>query len=114
MRDKIQDCILIANELIDSNIKDKSPTLLVKMDFYKAFDCVAWEYIDYVLNICGFGLRWKAWIQAYISTTHASVIFNGTIKWQIQSSRGILQGDPLSLFLFVITAEGLTRMRLKA
>ena len=40
-----------------------------------------------------------------ISTTRFLVLVNGTLSGFFQSSRGLRQGDPLSLFLFVLAME---------
>lgn len=57
---QIQDSIVIANKLIDSRIKEKLPWILHKLDFFKALDCVSWDYLDYILAMMGFRLRWRS------------------------------------------------------
>lgn len=41
--------VLIANELIDSWIKNGKPGLICKLDFTKTFDTVSWEFIEKLL-----------------------------------------------------------------
>lgn len=77
---QIHDSILIANELIDSRIREKKPGYAMKLDFYKAFDSFSWEYLDYMLDRCGFSLKWRSWVRACISSAHFSVLYNGSAK----------------------------------
>lgn len=54
---QIHDEILIANEIIDSTLRRKESGLLLKLDFFKAFDSVFLWFLDYMLMRMGFGLR---------------------------------------------------------
>lgn len=54
---QIQDNMLVVNEIINSQIRSKKLGMILKLDFYKAFDCIAWEYIDYMMERMGFGQK---------------------------------------------------------
>ena len=56
----------------------------------------------------GFGKRWISWISWCISTPSFLVIMNGTPLGFFQNSRGLRQGDSLSLYLFVLAMEALS------
>ena len=58
----------------------------------------------------GFEENWTGWISKCISTTMFSVLINSTSTEFFNSSRGLRQEDPLSLYLFVIEMEALCRL----
>lgn len=61
----------------------------------------------------------KAWVDIIIkcvSTISYSMSINGNMSIPFKGTRGLRQGDPLSLFFFLIYSEGLsslTRLALK-
>ena len=58
----------------------------------------------------GFDDRWCALIMKYVTTVSYSVKINGKPNGHIAPSRGIKQGDPLSPYLFLLCAEGLSAL----
>ena len=111
---QITDSVLIANEILDSRLKDKLPRIICKLDIEKAYDHVNWHFLLYLLDRCGFPGKWFHWIHYCISTVCFSILINGNPEGFFGSSRGIRQGDPLSPFLFVLIMEALSRMMSKA
>ncbi|WMV36298.1 hypothetical protein MTR67_029683 [Solanum verrucosum] len=107
---QIMDAVLIANEAVDSKISQKKPGILCKLDIEKAFDHVNWEYILQVLRQMGFGAKWVNWVKFCISTVKFSILVNGGPEGFFNAQRGIRQGDPMSLFLFILAMEGLNSM----
>ena len=63
-----------------------------------------------MLHRCGFGERWKEWIEWCISSVRFFILVNETLEGFFNSSQGIRQEDPLSLLLFVLAMEDLSRM----
>ena len=53
----------------------------------------------------GFGRKWVNWINWCISTASFSVMVNGSPTNFFRSFRGLRQGDPLSLYLFILGME---------
>ncbi|KAF5465994.1 hypothetical protein F2P56_015953, partial [Juglans regia] len=107
---QIIDSVLIANECVDSRMREGAPGVLCKLDMEKAYDHVNWNFLLYMLRRCGFGEKWCGWISHCISTIRFSVLVNGQPCGYFPSSRGLRQGDPLSPFLFDIVMEALSRM----
>ncbi|WMV55749.1 hypothetical protein MTR67_049134 [Solanum verrucosum] len=107
---QITDAILIANECLDSRVKEKSPGVMCKLDIEKAYDYVNWSFLLEIMQRMGFGLKWIRWIKFCISTVKFSILINGSPEGFFPSDRGLRQGDPLSPFLFIIVMEGLNNM----
>ena len=81
--------------------------MLCKLDLEKAYDHVDWSFLCVVLAKLGFGERWIMWCT---STASFSVLVNGSLHGFFLSSRGLMQGDPLSPYLFVIIMKSFNRM----
>lgn len=87
----------------------KSATLLC-LDFEKAYDRVQWPYMKRVLRKQGFGAKWMNLIETIYSGQETAVSINGMVGKRFEVSRGVLQGDPISPFLFVLQMVPLSNM----
>lgn len=60
-----------------------------------------------MMRSIGFGEIWICWIKECLVTAKIAVLVNGSPMNEFSMSRGLRQGDPLSLLLFLIATEGL-------
>ncbi|XP_058757173.1 uncharacterized protein LOC131630412 [Vicia villosa] len=58
----------------------------------------------------GFGSKWMSWMKGSVFSISVSVLVNRSPTDEFKASRGLLQGDTLSPFLFLLVAEGLAGM----
>lgn len=104
------DGVVVANEILDFAKRRKKRCLMFKVDFAQAKDCVERDFLEKVLMAMGFGNKWLKWIKGGVFNSFLSVLVNGSTTEDFKVTRGLKQGDPLSLFLFSIVVEGLATM----
>ncbi|XP_042492649.1 uncharacterized protein LOC122072150 [Macadamia integrifolia] len=81
----------------------------LKLDVQKAFDTVEWEFLFDVLRKFGFSQLWIGWINQILASSKFSVLVNGSPMGFFGVEKGLHQGDPLSLLLFILAKEALCR-----
>lgn len=107
---QIHEAIGAAQEALHSIRCKHLKSIILKIDLSKAFDRVSWLYIKMLLIHLGLPHNFINWIMACITTPTFSVLINGSASHFFHSERGLRQGCPLSLLLFIIVMEGLSRL----
>jgi hypothetical protein len=78
----------------------------MKLDMAKAYDRVEWSYLQTIMSQLGFNDNCVNLIMKCVESVKLLVKINGHISEVFSPTRGIHQGDPLSLYLFLFCAEG--------
>ncbi|XP_020270581.1 uncharacterized protein LOC109845720 [Asparagus officinalis] len=88
----------------------KKELCAIKVDFFKAFDCVNWDFLLILLKARGFSDLWCTWILNILSSAKSAVLVNGSPTAFFRCHRGLKQGDSLSPLLFLLIVDVLSKM----
>jgi hypothetical protein len=113
----ITDNVLVAFEALhtmQTRMKGKKGYVALKLDMSKAYDRVKWGFLEEIMRKLGFGERWIGHIMQCVQSVTYGILINGTPFGNIHPTRGLRQGDPLSPYLFLLCAEGLSALLHKA
>jgi len=99
--ENIQNAEAIMNHCDMNNID----SLLIFLDYSKAFDCVEWHLIDKALSMYGFKDNLRMLIGCIYNLNDSCIVNNGNISRYFKLSRGLRQGCPLSPYLFILIVE---------
>ncbi|KAF7843911.1 uncharacterized protein G2W53_000816 [Senna tora] len=109
----ISDSILLASELmtfVHKARKVKTKWCAFKLDIQKAYDKLSWDFLQAVMIKMAFPTNVIQVIMQYVTTVSYSLMLNGQQVGSFCPQRGILQGDPLSPYLFLLCSNILSCM----
>ena len=82
---------------------------ILQINFYKAFNTISHEFIISTASKLGIPVTLLNWIRIFLSDLTAQLNLNGYLSDPISVKCGIRQGFPLSMLLFLIGIELLTK-----
>lgn len=85
--------------------KNKQGYVSIQIDIEKAYDRLEWNFIKKTLTNKGFYSNLINTIMNYVTRVSLSILVNGLPSNNIHPTRGIRQGDPLSLYLFILRGD---------
>ena len=91
--------------MIHSSKSSKRSSLIIAVDFRKAFDSLNHSFIDTCLEALNFGPSFRSWVKLFFNDRVTYLLMNGFMEEKIELQQGVPQGDILSPLVFNIVVE---------
>jgi hypothetical protein len=99
--------VVVLHEVLHELLRSKARSLVLKIDFKKAYDRVRWDFLEKVMKGKGFPMKWINWVMSTVRNGRVCINVNGERSDYFRTYRGLRQRDPLSPLLFNIVANAL-------
>ena len=106
----IINCNILLRDVLFYAIENDLELALVNLDFQQAFDKVDVNFIFKTMKAVGFSDHFIACIKMLYSNITSRLKINNNLGKSFQVLKGVRQGCPLSMILFIIYQEALYRM----
>ena len=93
------------NDVIEREKHLKSSSIILSIDYAKAFDTISTSAIIKALRLYGFGKYFVDWIKILLKDRRCCIRNAGFISEPFPMERGVRQGCPISPILFILTTE---------
>ena len=100
----------VANLLLDlwwDASNSQIDAYFISLDFKKAFDSIDQNWLSRVLQKMNFPAKFIHTIKSLNKDANVNVLVDGFQTKKVPVSKGVRQGDPLSLYLFLLAVEPL-------
>lgn len=104
----IHNNIRLILDLLDYNYLIEDKSLILFLDFFKAFDSIEHRFMFRTLELLGFGELFINIVKLIYKDTNSSVLLPQGTSPRFPIQKGIKQGCPISPLLFIIAAEMLS------